>query len=85
MSGEEAHHKLKGSKSLGSIRTAKKYDLIDLGDGFKALTSGEDHVDGEVYRVTKAILSTIDEWEESVYERELIELEDGSRAYAYIL
>lgn len=44
-------------------------------------------VQGELYGVPEARLPTLDAFEEcpSLYQRELIELSDGSRAFAYVI
>lgn len=84
MTGEEAHFKLNNAKFLGKRNTAPKYDLIKVDDDFYEMTTGNNCVSGELYELSHDLLLEIDQWEYSVYSRKIIELDDGTKAYAYI-
>tara|TARA_R110002020_G_scaffold50716_2_gene143064 strand:+ start:11964 stop:12521 length:558 start_codon:yes stop_codon:yes gene_type:complete len=81
--GEKNHKMLEGAKSLGEL-ALRSFRRVD-GDG-PAIIPGDknDSVDGELYDVDLKILKEIDEYEGEEYIRELVELEDGSKAYAYV-
>jgi gamma-glutamylcyclotransferase (GGCT)/AIG2-like uncharacterized protein YtfP len=82
--GEEASHKLDDCKFLGKAYTAPKYKLYDL-NGYVGLAKGKEKVMGELYKVTLSKLKDLDEWEYDVYDRVLIDLDDGSKAFAFML
>lgn len=81
--GEKNHKKLKGARSLGES-TLKGFRRTE-GEG-PAIVPGDknDSVDGELYDIDLETLKEIDEYEGEEYIRELVELEDGSKAYAYV-
>lgn len=81
--GEKNHHRLDGSDFL------KQEKLFGFkrseGIGPAIMPGGEDDlVEGELYQVDSEVLDKIDEYEGDEYIRELVELDDGSEAYAYI-
>jgi gamma-glutamylcyclotransferase (GGCT)/AIG2-like uncharacterized protein YtfP len=65
--------------------------LVSYLDGYPALVRGAAGqggvVSGEVYRVDSAQLGRLDDFEEcpELYQRQEIELEDGSTAEAYVI
>jgi gamma-glutamylcyclotransferase (GGCT)/AIG2-like uncharacterized protein YtfP len=72
---------------LGPARTAPGYRLVEL-DLFPALiASGMMSVDGELFDVTPAQLRHTDELKENgrLFERQVIQLEDGRAAQAYLM
>jgi gamma-glutamylcyclotransferase (GGCT)/AIG2-like uncharacterized protein YtfP len=81
---------LDGATHLASVRTAAKYALLDLGTR-AALLEGTTldvvPVVGELYEVTAPILARCDVNHEhpTLFSRQEVELEDGSRAFAYFL
>lgn len=85
MRGEEAHDQLATAKYLGPAETASKYQMMELGDDFVAITNGDQCIYGELYEVGEELLEQIDDWEYDVYSRKIIDLSDGSQAYSYML
>ena|GEM_PF-957515 len=88
--GARHHGQLAGAEFVGSSRSAPGYRLVRYSEGYPALVraSGEDGaVRGELYRVDAEQLGRLDAFEEcpTLYQRELIELEDGSSAAAYVI
>jgi len=81
--GEKNHKKLKGAEFLGK-KTLKGFRRTE-GHG-PAIVPGnkDDSVNGELYSVDLETLKEIDEYEGEEYIRELVELNDQSKAYAYV-
>lgn len=87
MRGQSGHDQMKGAKFLGKARTAPVYNLKTLeGDRtFEGLVKdGEKSIPGELYQVSYPQLAKLDDWEWDVYRREMIKLEDGRLADAYV-
>lgn len=81
--GERAHGLVERSRALGTVRTAPRYDLMNLGP-FPALASrGRTAVQGELYGVSEALIAHLDRYEGSDYRRGPVELEDGQVVEAY--
>ncbi len=81
---------LEGAACLGPGSTADGHALVLYHDGFPALyrdQSGRGRVRGELYVVGSALLIELDAFEDvpDLYQREEIELADGSTAQAYIV
>ena len=75
---------------LREVCTRPEFRLLDFGT-FPGMTAGHKAIEGELYYVTEDELSRIDDFEgvgwnteDSVYARHLIQLEDGSQAFAYV-
>ena len=81
--GEKNHSMLKDSPFLGDATLPKFVRTEGIGP---AIIEGErdDNVRGELYRVDLKTLGEIDEYEGCQYPRELVTLDDGSEAYAYV-
>lgn|GEM_PF-4160811 len=76
-------------KRDGFIKTAKtlpKYRLIDINNGeFPAMSEpGDTTVTGELYNAVPRTLKFLDSVLDK-FHREIISLEDGTRAYAYVM
>jgi len=79
--GEPYYEKyLKDSKFIRNVKTKPKYHLIITQAA--GMAPGENAVDGELYEVPDEVMAEIDKYEHP-YNRQEIELEDGSAAYAY--
>lgn len=85
MQDGEAHDQLAGAKFIGPVETAPRYQMMELGDDFVAITDGDQCIAGELYELNHSILDRIDDWEYDVYSRKPIELADGSWAQTYML
>ncbi len=85
--GFSAHDLLQGSVFLGAITTHPRYHLYRMG-GFPGMVTGEEAggVCGELFEVPDERLVTLDHYEcvPSLFRRELIDLSDGSQAWAYL-
>lgn len=72
---------------LKEVRTVPEFRLIDFGS-FPGLTTGNKAIEGELYHVDSWYIDCLDRFEgcggDGVYTRQLVTLEDGSHAYAYI-
>lgn len=72
---------------LKETRTTPEFRLIDFGS-FPGLSIGNKAIEGELYQVDGWYIDYLDRFEgcggDGVYARQLITLEDGSHAYAYI-
>lgn len=82
--GQKHHSELRGAPLLGSVATAPKCMLLNLG-AYPALTDGAEVVFGELYAVESDTLMHLDEFEGEAYCRAEVELADGSRAQTYFL
>jgi len=81
---------LEGAAYLGPGSTAEGHARVVYHDGFPALyrdQAGPGRVRGELYVVGSALLIELDAFEDvpDLYQREEIELDDGSMAYAYVV
>src|SRR5262245_33331948 len=87
LAGEPNHAVLGGARLLQSAKTAPRFRLLDLGPYPALLEGGQTAVHGEVYEVDRVTLNEIDEFEghPDLFRRTLIELDDGTRAHAYLL
>ena len=82
--GEE-HNQMRGSKFLGSVKTARGWKRVRIGDFDGLRDGGDGQVAGELYRVDQTKLAALDDWEYDLYHRVKIPLEDGRDAFAYVL
>ena len=89
--GFRAHSLLKNAPSslYGEIRTKPHYHLYDVGSfpGLIFDESQEGSVVGELYEVPHSAFNSLDKYEcvgTGLFRREVIELEDGTEAYAYM-
>lgn len=83
--GGENHFRLKDSKFLGNKFTKPEYKIIFVKDDWPDVKfGGKEKIEGELYLVSEKILKNIDKYEKP-YKRKLIELEDGTEAFAYFL
>ncbi len=85
---EEADHQLlEGAVSLGPIRTKEGYTLVELNALAGMIAGGDGSVLGELFEVSYDTLARCDEHRDHprLYHRAEIELEDGSRAHAYLM
>lgn len=79
-----------GAEYVGLARTSAGYCVIPHAEGYPALVrsvGSSSFVWGEIYRVQPAHLGLLDEFEEcpTLYQRQPIELEDGTRVDAYLI
>ena len=85
--GCSAHDLLQGSPFLGTITTQPHYHLYRVGP-FPGMVIGDETggVQGELFEVSDAVLGIVDQYENEPYlfRRELIDLSDGSQAWAYL-
>lgn len=82
--GDEAHFKMEGATSLGRCSTSPKYRIVEKPD-FRGLVDGQTSVDGELYAVTPDKLLELDDWEDQIFRRSAVVLEDGRIADCYKL
>jgi gamma-glutamylcyclotransferase (GGCT)/AIG2-like uncharacterized protein YtfP len=85
--GERDHSLLAGAEPLGAARTAPRYTLVDLGFYPALLVGGETRVAGELYLVQKKTRFAIDVHKQCpvLFQRAVVELDDGSQAEAYFM
>ena len=81
--GRANHHELQGAEFVATTRTAPGFALR-LVAGYPALVPGARAIVGELYRVPRAALPALDEFEGPAYVRQEIELVGGRRAQAYL-
>jgi gamma-glutamylaminecyclotransferase len=87
--GCSANHLLREAEFIGEAATHPRYHIYDI-EGFPGMVVGEDSdngVHGEVYEVEeRCVVEDLDEYEieGSLFKREEIELNDGSKASAYL-
>ncbi|MGC4094159.1 MAG: gamma-glutamylcyclotransferase family protein [Polyangiaceae bacterium] len=83
--GLSNHHMLAGAEYLGPSRTAPLYRLLDLGAYPGLAAAGQRSISGELYRVPRSLLGSLDDFEGEQYERAVIVLSDAEPAEAYLL
>jgi gamma-glutamylcyclotransferase (GGCT)/AIG2-like uncharacterized protein YtfP len=83
-SGEEAHFKMAGATSLGKCFTSPKYSILEKPD-FLGLVNGGTAVEGELYAVDPEKLLELDDWEDQIFRRSAIVLDDGRVVDCYKL
>jgi gamma-glutamylcyclotransferase (GGCT)/AIG2-like uncharacterized protein YtfP len=81
------HGELSGARLEGVARTAPGYRMVLAGAYPALVQAAGGGVSGELYRVTPDQLARLDRFEECPerYQREQIELSDGSMAVAYVM
>jgi gamma-glutamylcyclotransferase (GGCT)/AIG2-like uncharacterized protein YtfP len=81
------HARLQGAVFEGEAITEPHYGLVLLGDYPALYSGGGKRVRGELYRIKAELLTELDQFEDcpNVYQRESIALQDGSRAFAYLI
>lgn len=81
------HAALRSSVFIGEAVTPPVYSMVSLGGYPGVLKDGGTSIAGEVYEVGHATLATLDriEGHPRFYERQEIELFDGTKADAYLL
>jgi gamma-glutamylaminecyclotransferase len=89
--GFHAHFLLKKAPAAlyGEIRTRPEYHLYDVGSfpGLILDVASQGGVTGELYEVPQSAFKDLDRYEcvgTGLFKREIIELEDGTKAYAYL-
>jgi gamma-glutamylcyclotransferase (GGCT)/AIG2-like uncharacterized protein YtfP len=87
LSGEPSHALLGASESAGSARTARAFDLLDLGEYPAMARGGHTAIAGELYWIDRATRARLDEYEghPHLYRRTRIALDDGRHAQSYVL
>jgi gamma-glutamylcyclotransferase (GGCT)/AIG2-like uncharacterized protein YtfP len=81
--GQANHRELGGARFVRAARTTAAFALREIA-GYPALVSGQRAITGELYEVSTASLSELDEFEGDGYDRSEIELGCGARAIAYL-
>lgn len=84
----ECNHGLLGHRvPLRLVRTLWAWELVDLGTYPALLPGGTTAVLGEVYEVDDDTLAELDalEGHQDYYQRQLIALDDGTAAHAYVM
>ena len=86
MRGFQYHDLLTGAVFLRPATTAPVWTLLDLGR-YPAVVEGEQCIEGELYRVSTALLAEVDQLEgcPELYRRELAAMDDGAEAFIYCL
>ncbi len=86
MRGEANHRLLRGSLFVGVAKTVRGFGLFDHGHFPAMVRMGDGVVAGEVFEITDETLRALDRLEgyPTLYGRELIDLDDGSQAIAYL-
>lgn len=85
--GESNHRLLAGAAFVGRARTEPAFDLVSLGAYPAMLDGGRTAIVGEVYEVDRETLNDLDRLEghPRFYQRRLIDLGDGCKAFAYLM
>jgi len=79
------HTLLARAEFVGKASTARSFRLFELG-GYAALApGGHAAICGELYRVPRETLASLDAFEGEAYVRSELELADGTRAEAYMV
>ncbi|MEO6602031.1 MAG: gamma-glutamylcyclotransferase family protein [Polyangiaceae bacterium] len=81
--GQANHGELGRAVFLGVAQTQPVFALRII-DGYPALVPGQCAVSGELYRIASGDLVRLDQFEGAGYYRQVIELEAGSPALAYV-
>jgi gamma-glutamylcyclotransferase (GGCT)/AIG2-like uncharacterized protein YtfP len=83
--GRANHGVIAAARYLGPARTKPAWRRVTFGP-YPAIVPGEDVIDGELYEVDEAMLTILDRFEgvPELYVRIEIELDDGTRAQAYV-
>jgi gamma-glutamylaminecyclotransferase len=89
LSNEENHGLLdvgRGAQFAGEAETEAAFDLVDLGRYPALVFGGATAVAGELYWVTKRVITALDEFEghPDLYRRDRIKLADGRFVEAYL-
>jgi gamma-glutamylcyclotransferase (GGCT)/AIG2-like uncharacterized protein YtfP len=87
MQGEHNDHCRRSAEFRGKARTRPEFTLISM-DFYPALVKvGSTSVEGELYLVDEDVLRYLDYLERhpKFYRREIITMDDGEEAYAYLL
>jgi gamma-glutamylcyclotransferase (GGCT)/AIG2-like uncharacterized protein YtfP len=82
--GEEGHDEISDIVFLGKTKTQPKYQIVKLND-LSGIKNGDESVYGELYVVTSEKLNQLDNYEYKLYDRRLIDLASGRKAFAYFL
>lgn len=87
LSGEREHDVIAGSKSLGVVKTAPGYQLVEMRALAGLLEGGAADVTGELWEVSYEVLNACDKRRDhpALYIRRDVRLADGSVAHAYFL
>ncbi|XXX79728.1 gamma-glutamylcyclotransferase family protein [Sorangium sp. So ce134] len=87
MRGERSHGLLGRSPFLGAARTARSFELADLGAYPALVRGGSVAVVGELYEPDRETLASLDVYEgcPDLFQREAIELDGGARCEAYLM
>lgn len=85
LSGEANHHVMRGAELLRATTTIAAFTLYDLGPYPALLATGDTAIEGEIYRVSAAILARLDRFEDHprLYRRGAVALSCGTEAAAY--
>ena len=85
--GHRHHARMSGASFEGVSRTAAGYRLVLQGEYPALVAAASGWVEGEVFRVTIALLEELDEFEgcPDLYQRETVELADGSFVESYLI
>jgi gamma-glutamylaminecyclotransferase len=83
LGGERNHAVLSDARFVGAARTRADMTLLDLGPYPALARGGSTAVSGEVWDV--ATFDPIDAFEGPNYAREIVTLDDGTTAQAYVL
>jgi gamma-glutamylcyclotransferase (GGCT)/AIG2-like uncharacterized protein YtfP len=87
LSGERDHALLAGGTLVGTARTRAAYTLIELGPYGALVLEGATSVAGEVYAIDKRLRFALDLKKQypALFQRAIIELDDGSSAETYVM
>jgi gamma-glutamylaminecyclotransferase len=87
MQGEPGHGVLSGARFVGAARTQARYTLVELGAHAGLLDEGGGAVVGELYELDRRGMLACDKHcdHPARFHRDWIQLDDGTRAYAYFV
>jgi len=87
LSGEANHGVVARARRIGEARTTPTWSLVSLGAWPALVPGGVTAVSGEVYEASDDELAALDRFEEvpELFTRESIDLDDGTRAFAYVM
>jgi gamma-glutamylcyclotransferase (GGCT)/AIG2-like uncharacterized protein YtfP len=82
-----AHLLLRDARFEGAASTAEGYALYDLGAYPALVRASNGVVRGEAYSIPRDMLAVLDAYEgvPELYERQLVTLDDGEGAQAYVM